>query len=272
MPFTLRDIPATMRLKGWTVGAAMMDRWFAGEAWAMSPQEKNGAVPITAFTGERIETKLVTMQWALSFARINSVHFHLLNSWSTAARLAAAAPTLNKRLSTWLAAHPADAGTTFRFGDLAASVREIETTCQINFDRTSGSIWDPLDDFYAAIGECVIKIAVSGIAAPADGGYQLTIDEIGTYLRDTYDFIGDQDLGYWSRYGVEKVLLPLYRIPLDPKTANNDGEWDRGTYYKVDNGSFRQYRTVYGKGRDFFVHSDVRRLKLAHPVVVTVNP
>ena len=82
----------------------------------------------------------------------------------------------------------------------------------------------------------------------------------------------DEDLGYWSRYGVEKVLLPLYRIPLDPKTANNDGEWDRGTYYKVDNGSFRQYRTVYGKGRDFFVHSDVRRLKLAQPVVVTVNP
>lgn len=270
MPFTLRDIPTTMRSRGWTVGAAMMDRWFAGDAWAMAPQEKNGDVPITAVTADKIETKLATMRWSLGFARVNGVHHHLVDSWSTPTRLAASQRRLGELLALWIKTHRIASGQPFRFGDLGQPVVVIETSCQINFDVTHSSIWDPLDDFYAAIGVGAIKLAVTGMAEPQDGGYKLTIDEIGTYLRDTYDFIGDQQLGYWSRYGVEKFLFPPIRIPLDPKTADNDGDWDRGTFYQVNNGSFREYRTMFGKGRDFFIHSDVLRTKLATPVVVSV--
>lgn len=270
MPFTLRDIPETMRSKSWTVGAAMMDRWFGGEAWSMSPQEKTGSLPITAITADKIETKLATMRWALTFGRVNSVHHHLLNSWSTPTRLAASQNRIRQLLALWVKTNKVPDGQSFRFGDLGQSVATIETTCQINFDVTRSSMWDPLDDFYAAIGDCSLKLAVTGTATAKDGGFTLAIDEVGTYLRDTYDFIGDQELGYWSRYGVEKFLFPPIRIPLDPKTADNDGDWDRGNYYQVNNGSFRAYRTLYGEGRDFFIHSDVQRQKLAAPVTVTV--
>ncbi|UAJ09879.1 DUF6402 family protein [Glacieibacterium megasporae] len=168
---------------------------------------------------------------------------------------------------------PADRTRSFRFGDLGASVATIEATCQMNLDPVPSGVWDPLDDFYAAIGEGSVKLAVTGMVTPqADGKYRLAIDEVGTYLRDTYDFIGSQPLGFWSRYGVQKVLFSPIGIPIDPKTADNDGDWSRGNFYYVSNGSFNEYRQMFGKGRDFFVHSDVERKKLPTPVVVTVAP
>ncbi len=271
MPFTLRDIPATMRLRKMETGAALMDRWFKGKAWTMSPHEKNGDTPITAITGDKIDDTTIKMKWVLQFGRIAAVHFHLLNSWSSPTRLAASQPRLAQLLQLWTKTNGIAAGAPFRFGDLGQPVRIIETTCQINFDVTTLGVFDALDDFFAAIGRCSLKLAVSGMAQPTAGGYTLTIDEVGTYLRDTYDFIGDQELGYWSRYGVEKFLFPPIKIPLDPAKADNDGGWDRGTFYEVNNGSFRAYRTEFGQGADFFIHSDVKRATLAQPVVVEVK-
>lgn len=272
MPFTLRDIPATMRLRKMDVGAAMMDRWFNGDAWSMTIPQKKGDIPITAITGDKIETKLATMKWALQFGRVISAHHHLLNSWANPPHLEKSTDRLQSQFAAWLRTHPEDRARSFRFGDLGAAVVTIETTCQVNREIVQSSLLDPLDDFYAAIGDGLIKLAVTGMVEPQDGGeYKITIDEVGTYLRDTYDFIGDQPLGFWSRYGVEKFLFPPLRIPLDPKTANNDGEWDRGTYYYVNNGSFREYREMTGKGGDFFIHSDVKRQKLTTPVVMTVK-
>ncbi|QYE34672.1 cellulose synthase operon protein YhjQ/BcsQ [Polymorphobacter sp. PAMC 29334] len=273
MPFTIRDIPATMRLRGMTVGAAMMDRWFSGDAWTMTIPEKRGDVSIAAISGDKIDIRLATMRWASGFGRFTSAQHHLLNSWSTPPRLERGVNRLSEQFRAWFLSHPADRTRSFRFGDLGASVATIEATCQMNLDPVPSGVWDPLDDFYAAIGEGSVKLAVTGMVTPqADGKYRLAIDEVGTYLRDTYDFIGSQPLGFWSRYGVQKVLFPPIGIPIDPKTADNDGDWSRGNFYYVSNGSFNEYRQMFGKGRDFFVHSDVERKKLPAPVVVTVAP
>jgi hypothetical protein len=273
VPFTLRDVPGTMRKSAMPIGAALMDRWFAGDAWEMSPREKDGTVSIGLIGADRIEDGIVTMAWALGFPRVAAIHERLLMTWSQPQRLAKSQQRLTALMRAWLHRHPSVGDKPFRFGDLRRPVREIEETCQINLEVIEGSLFDELDDFFAAIERASFKIAISGMAEPgAEGTYTIAIDRIGTYLRDTYDFNGDQRLGSWSRNGVSRVAMLAPAIPIDPVRADNETAAARGQYYTVDNGSFRAYRARFGKGRDFFVHSDVLHRSLPRPIIVAVRP
>ncbi len=78
------------------------------------------------------------------------------------------------------------------FGDLSKPTRAIHETCQVNF-MTRGSLSDPMDDFYGAMGEAQLTIAVAGmVTTDAHGKHSIEIKELGLYLRDTYDF-NDRD-------------------------------------------------------------------------------
>ena len=109
MPFTIRDIPAAMRKSGWAVGARLMDRWFAGSTRAMRERDKTnlGMWP-------DIETRMVTMRWALAFSRVADARQRLLTTWSQPPRLAPGARVIEERLRASGLAR----GKPFRFGDL----------------------------------------------------------------------------------------------------------------------------------------------------------
>ncbi|WP_264080700.1 DUF6402 family protein [Paracidovorax avenae] len=67
-----------------------------------------------------------------------------------------------------------------------------------------GRLSDPVDDFYGAMGEATLKVAVSGWVTPrGHGKVVIAIDELAFYLRDSYDFNDDsllsQPLGFWGR-------------------------------------------------------------------------
>jgi hypothetical protein len=80
-----------------------------------------------------------------------------------------------------------------------------------------------------------------------------TIDTVGIYLRDQYDFIGDQSLGYW-------------RV-----SDNNVTKTWRPDSTEMTNESFRNWRSTSGKGGDFEVFSDVEIKPLTRKCVFTIS-
>lgn len=260
MAFTLQNLPGVMRKQGWVVGAQLMERWFARGAREMPLDEKRGLIP-----SPDIETRLVTMRWALRFERASAAQQELLTSWSEGPHLRASAGVVQRRFREWRRRHPPGKAPE-RFGDLSAPTATVDATCQANFKAVSSSMLGPVDDFYAALGAAQINLAVSGMVEQiAPGRSRLMIDEVGTYLRDTYDFIGDQRLGSWGPSGMYRLAFGAPDIPVVAEGAQDDP----GHYcWSVSNGSFGDWRRHYRRGGDFVILTDVVRAKLAKPVAM----
>lgn len=263
-PFSLADLPDVMRQNGWTVGARLMERWFSRGACAMTDREKSGTDGPSD-----IDERVVTMAWALRFPRVVEAHNHLIATWASGERGPRSASEVATKFKAWRASNALHPGAPFRFGDLSRPASEIDGTCQINRDVIESSIFGAVDDFYAAIGKGTLKLAVSGLATPLiEGKWRLTIDQIGTYLRDTYDFNGDQSLGSWSRTGFARFAPFAKTMPIDPQLAPADA--DNG-YYAVTNASFRGFREYIHRGGDFVIFSDVHRMRLVKPIVMEIG-
>ncbi|EOC1487803.1 hypothetical protein ACI1AK_004167 [Cronobacter sakazakii] len=72
-----------------------------------------------------------------------------------------------------------------------------------------------------------------------DGLYRIEINQIGLYVRDTYEFMNDGDdqpLGYWGWHGGIKPSLinEIFESKVVSKNGND--------YYRVTNNSFIEYR------------------------------
>lgn len=269
MAFWIRDIPASMRREGWTVGAQLMDRWFATAARSMTRDEKNGLTPPTSVPAAFVEGRIVTMAWVLRFARAREAHDRLLRTWNQG-RLEASSDLIRTRLRRALAAGLGANARSFRFGDLSRSLPVIDVTCQANREGVNSGFFDGVDDFYAGIANALIKVAVTGIVTrTGPSRLRLEIDEVGTYLRDTYDFIGEQGLGSWGPSGISRAALLAPEVPV---TRAERGQAPQGQLFcSVGNASFRRYRELHSRGGDFLIFSDLRRVRLAQPTVVEMS-
>lgn len=266
MPFTITNLSASMRAQGFDVGAGLMDRWFAGIARVMSDAEKRGLVDPRTLPPQLIDERTVTMAWLLRFSRAATVQRTLLDEWNKGDRAGRSLAQLATRIRESRGGRPITKA--MRFGDLSRPAKVIDRTCQINLQRLGSGFLDPIDDLFAAIANASIKLAVSARLEPLSAGrLRVTVDQVGTYLRDTYDFNGDQPLGSWSRTGFSRAALLAPEIPIDPTTADNDGSFDRNRFYTVTNETFRKYRRRYNRGTDFTIFSDVRRTRLDPPFV-----
>jgi Family of unknown function (DUF6402) len=92
-------------------------------------------------------------------------------------------------------------------------------------------------------------VQIGGQVAAPDG---VTIMFVGVYIRDQFDFNGDQSLGYWN---AETNIV-------------SSGNPLRGDL--VTNRDFCTWRAVTKKGGDFEIFSDVHILPLAVPEVIEV--
>lgn len=264
--FTLIDVPSSMRREGWTVGATLMERWFDANAWTMPGTVKTGDTPAPA---SGIDAGTVKMRWALGFSRVAAANTNLLNTWSRGERLPKSAGQVANQLRRWITQHGLSGRQPFRFGNLSQPIAAVDRLCAINRDIVESSFFGPVDDFYAAFGNAAVKLAVSGQVVPVDGGWRVTIDQAGTYLRDTYDFNGDQPLGSWGPDGFSRVAVLAPDIEVDP--AAPESIWIRGQrVFSVSNESFRDYRARFNKGGDFVVFSDLQHTPLPSPVTITV--
>ncbi len=259
MVFTLIDIPAAMRQEGWPIGARVMERWFAGAARVMSDREKSGDIA----PGD-VEARIVTIGWCRRFARFTQAENALLSTWSSPARLGKARRIITDRVRDWRRRTGATGA--FRFGNLHAAAATIDRTSQVNVQPIDSSMFGDVDDFYAAIGRGAVKIAVAGDVTPlANGTVRLTIDEVATYLRDTYDFNGDQMLGSWGPGGLRRAAI----LAPDIQVVREGAKERRGqAFWSVGNESFRDWRRHYGRGGDFIIYSGAARRRLTAPVVL----
>lgn len=264
--FRLDDIPNVMRSRlGWSVAAALMDRWFKTPAYVMPDAMKSGLVPsqLNQLNAAQLDEHTVKMGWALSYARVHAAMVKLHAKWASPAGII----QLKRRVSEQGVGRSAQC---WQLGNLTQPAKILDKTSQVNFERI-GHFSDPMDDFYGAMGEATLKVAVSGIVTPmAQGKAAIVIDELGFYLRDSYEFNDDsfvsQPLGFWSFNGVERNPQLALDVPTNTQWIYGNSVELRSQRYLVQNKHFRQWRIEQGYGGDFMILSDVHRVRLATPV------
>ncbi|MDA8455880.1 DUF6402 family protein [Acidovorax sp. GBBC 3334] len=245
--FQLDDIPGVMRSRlGWPVAAALMDRWFRGAGFAITLPIKLSAPPkqLHQLPTSQLDENTVTMQWALGFARVRTAVSALQAQWNSPAGMV---ELQNKVIRQTLGqARP------WRFGNLNQPAKILDDTCQVNILQV-GRFSDPMDDFYGAMGEATLKIAVSGLLTPkGPGKAAIAIDELAFYLRDAYDFNDDsflsQPLGFWGPRGVKRTPRSALDIPIDEQWMYANADEASHQSYLVQNRHFRQWRALHGLG------------------------
>lgn len=222
---TIENIPAIMRVKGWNSGAALMDKWFAGPS-AIMP----------AYTTPDLTT--IKMAWALGFPRAKTVFDGMIKEkvWSND-KAKAQMKSVFRSLGLL--------GATQKSFDFSTRPVTAQHTLHVNFRAVSSGMFDSLDDLEAALANFSFYVVpLTGDVGPVGqpGRFQVKLTKVGFHIMDSYDFNGDQDLGYWD------------------ELSNNVGKTILGAPHgdKVTNESFRNWRAAHGKGGDFLVYSDVQ--------------
>lgn len=228
--FDIRDIPAIMTANGWTQGAALMNSWFKRPAHQLPKYDTP-------------DTSTITMSWVLGFKRAKSVYDELVSEriWQNGparqqfAKICKAKGLIKDGVKT-----------SASFGDFKRAVPDMDAE-SVNF-RTTGTSVFQIDDMDAALGRFVFKVLVKGSVSSNDGKkFSATITEVGVYIKDSYDFEGDQSLGYWDAKGKQ---ASMYYLPSGTRVGNKD---------------FQKWRTDHTMGGDFQVFSDLLVFKLDKP-------
>ena len=245
----IEAIPTAMRRMGWTVAAALMERWFASPEWQMPPEWKtnpNSAGAALKMNSAQFDEHIVTMDWALRFERCQDACEDVLKM----IRTAPAIEQLKKRLE--------NAGwkqqSEFHLGSKASSAREIDDTSQVNY-LTFGRPWNTLDDMYGALGSATVKVGLVGDAFVSSSMKTKLFHatKAGIYIKDQYDFIGKQFLGTWTEDGV----LTKKDVLKDAMFGEVGYPWHGEPIGRVHNEQFSEYRKNHNRGGDFMIFSDV---------------
>jgi hypothetical protein len=131
-------------------------------------------------------------------------------------------------------------GPVLPFGDLSRAVPAIDEQWVNARPVENGLNWDAMA---GALGSFQLKLAIAGkMQLMGTQDLTITVEEVGIYVKDSFDFEGQQFLGFWG-----------YR---DTAVYNSD---------------FREWRVANHAGGDFQVFSDIKRTKLAKPDLVKVR-
>lgn len=230
MATEVTDLPAIMRSKGWTKGAALMESWFARPA----KTKPNLDTP---------ETTIIKMDWVLGFARARAVYDKLVEDrvWQNKAAQAEITRMLRKK-SLLLK----NSCFQLPFGNLDLPVEQLDAD-YVN-QRVLGMTSD-LDDMSAALGNFVFNVVVSGRVRSNDSGpgFYVDIHEVGVYVKDSCDFEGEQFLGYWD---ADDNSVSMFNFM-------------SGT--RIETKNFQDWRTKNRKGGDFLLYSDLKRIRRIKP-------
>jgi|GEM_PF-1172976 len=258
--FTLTDIPSIMRANHWETGAQLMEQWFA------NPNYTYPDADLTNDPKRKYNDEIVTMAWAKGFPRAKKVYDAM---WSDKIYSNQAAKTLLEDKLREKAFFVKN--TTRSFGDLGQAINTINRDEEFYIQsREVGShfhsIVNEWDGMHAALARFTFRMAIEGEVVhkgrednffdfTEDELYEVKIKRVGIYLRDSYDFIGNQfgDLGYWNK--------------VDNTVAKTGGE----NFHKVTNADFRQWRDENDRGGDFTVYSDIDIREVNESWIIKVN-
>ena len=111
------------------------------------------------------------------------------------------------------------------------------------------------------MGNSVLKVCVRGSTSKINGKNAFIIDELGFYLKDTYDFVDESNtpepLGIWSKNRVlDKKESAIY---MSSYLSGFFGDLARiySGFVPVFNHDFRLWQKKHGTGGDYIILSDV---------------
>lgn len=226
MALDITKIPRIMRTKGWLNGARLMETWLSRPS-AVAPVY---GPPDTATI--RMDS------WVLSFARARQVYHQIV-----ADRIWVNQPA-QARIVRLLRRKGLLTGARRSFGNLTVPAN-LQDPDYANQRAVKVGLLD-LDDMTAALGTFALRVAIAGHVDPLPGrpGHQITVTGAGVYVRDSYDFDGAQFLGFWDDSDNSVSMTN----PLSGTAVSNE--------------DFRKWRARTGRGGDFLVYADVKRIPL----------
>jgi hypothetical protein len=232
-----------MHALNWLNGERMFRIWFGNPA-------NNDPLKGTP------DTSTIKMNtWVLTFERAKTVYDKLMSEriWTI--------PAARWLLIQHLQRDKKMTSNDEQFGDMTGlNMSTIDHQHSINHREVSNSLMDevldPLDDMFAALGAFSFKVVVQGHVQPIKSSplsgmtHRATIEKVGVYVRDSFDFNGLQFLGFWRQTA--------------PDCSRTPGR----SYYSIYNSDFRQWRDANNKGGDFLVYSDIKWTTLAIPYLI----
>lgn len=280
--FKIKNIPDVMDKLGWEVAAKFMRKWFDDPYYEMSLNEKLNRVDMGTINGSHIVDDVSFNGWLMENSRVRKIVNEQISEvkevfyyngflgkvkgrWDLSVLSPGLTEILSKLDGLGFVDHKNNKLKVGGMNFSNISAIELDKKTQFNYVKIGNTFWekatDDLDDVYGALGAFIVKFAITNFNVYLDhqGFTHLRINELGLYIRDTYEFMNDGDdqpLGYWGWDGVLKPGLVDYYM--SPEKIESDGK----VYYRVTNGSFVQYRNKM-KGSeltgDFFVYSNVKK-------------
>ena len=251
-PLHLDEIPDIMDAMNWHTAAKLMRHWFdMDESYVMEPELRRGDVNPMSLPRNRYNDDIVKINWLLSQPMWHAAAIDIHNSW--------ASPKGIVRLVNLLKQSGWKAGKTVptKLGSSTYSAIECDALSQINRVDVGNKL-NRVDGLYGAIGNGTLKIAVVGTAFNRNGRDFFRVEKTGLYLRDSYDFEGDNEpLGIWSKQR-NKCLGKLDTVAY----LSSSLFFALQGYVPVFNRDFRRWQEAHKhdkkKGGDFIVYSDVQ--------------
>ncbi|CDL81297.1 DUF6402 family protein [Xenorhabdus cabanillasii] len=253
---SLYDIPKIMDKMGWTTASALMKHWFSiTPAFKFNEKIRDGFVNGNAMEipKEQVNDSIIKMDWARRYEIITDNIEELKNIW--------ASENGKKRLFTDIFERnkEKEVNGLIHIGYENSAI-ELDYLSQINY-RRFGKYRDTMDELMGAIGVGTLKVAVRGYFDIKGNKKIFTVEKLGFYIKDTYDFTDEhiisEPLGIWSRQGiVPRKEVPVYMASFVSGAFGWLYKNYRG-YVPVFNQDFRKWQDIHNEGGDFVVFSDV---------------
>ena len=261
--FTLEKLPGAMDFCGKPMGAKAMRRWLSRSARAMTLAEKRGDAPSP---GDLIETDLIKLDWVLRYpAAVDAYRSLLRSDWLT--RMAARRTLLNRIKRSPGGFTPGSHVMDTRNVPALHRQWQFQRMAVGGLGRSLKTFLEGTDDLFAALGDFQFYAAPARMVITAHKDYtEIYIPQVAIYLRDTYDFYGEQYLGHWNSQG--SALYPGLRGAISIHTGEVD-KWS--IYFPISNRVFRAWQKRKGSGGDYIIFSDAR-VETTYGLKLKVSP
>lgn len=242
MVHMIRYIPSIMKKMGFMKGFEAHEKWFLAAADSQSIKKAD-------------INQIVKMDWVLQYPRARMVYDAMLAEkiWVNEKGKAA----LLEKIRSLNLKYPSAIPQQTRFGAFLIMPETVNDKGEVappidllHYQQrvvTSGLFADPIDDLFAALANFSFRLAVEGTIIKIGNKYRITVQRVGIYVRDSFDFTDDgflsQPLGYWSPFNEDASKFPKDL-----------------SYYYVRNADYQQYRTDTKMGADFLIYSDVKTI------------
>lgn len=250
-----------------------MELWFSLPAKEMTNDEKAGIDKASEYPKQYVNTTMFTWEWLEQFEKVRVAVGSLIERLNNSA----AKNTLKNKFEKYLNSYSTDIPLPHTIqNDLDAVALHSEWQCQ--YQSINYAPFDDIDDLYgslgnfglyAAITKCTITKITNHMVTP--NHYTVHVTEVGIYMRDTYDFNGNQYLGHWNFEGLDidsagGIWNQLDNIDKKKKLQWINSEykvphWSDTTSNLVEafgNTDYQTYRNEKSTGGDLLLFSDVK--------------